>query len=175
MFWQLLTSLGEFSEGGEGEEVRRDRLVAGLVGEMNEDRKLIVRKVSLSHSSPPHLFVNTLFSMFEWQTRYHTFISVCLHSMPSYFLCMFFIFQCGHISPCSGVSIPSCFHTVMSSYRHVSIHRYSRNSTQLKMGWWLRPAYNASTDKTAAKWRGCGLTTPTKHLYILPSRASTMP
>ena len=65
MFWQLLTSLGEFSEGGEGEEVRRDRLVAGLVGEMNEDRKLIVRKVSLSHSSPPHLFVNTLFSMFE--------------------------------------------------------------------------------------------------------------
>ena len=52
-FWRYLTTLGEFCEGGggggreeEGERVRSDRLVAGLVGEMNEDRKAIVRKVS---------------------------------------------------------------------------------------------------------------------------------
>ena len=43
--------MGEFSATGEGvkegrgEDVRTDRCVAGLVGEMNEDRKAIVRKV----------------------------------------------------------------------------------------------------------------------------------
>ena len=43
--------MGEFGatgdsvrEGG-GEGVRTDRCIAGLVGEMNEDRKAIVRKV----------------------------------------------------------------------------------------------------------------------------------
>lgn len=31
---------------GRGEDVRGDRCVAGLVGEMNEERKALVRKVS---------------------------------------------------------------------------------------------------------------------------------
>ena len=49
----MLTSLEEFGAGcddvrgeGGGEEVRGDRCVAGLVGEMNEERKSLVRKVS---------------------------------------------------------------------------------------------------------------------------------
>ena len=52
--WQLLSGLGEFGGGGEGvreggggdgEGVTTDRCIAGLVGEMNEERKAIVRKV----------------------------------------------------------------------------------------------------------------------------------
>ena len=50
--WRLLTCLEEFAgcdgvrgEGG-GENVRGDRCVAGLVGEMNEERKALVRKVN---------------------------------------------------------------------------------------------------------------------------------
>ena len=51
--WRLLTCLEEFGAGcdgvrgeGGGEDVRGDRCVAGLVGEMNEERKALVRKVS---------------------------------------------------------------------------------------------------------------------------------
>ena len=48
----MLIVLGEFGAGsegvreGEGEGVWCDRWVTGLVGEMDEDRKAIVRKVS---------------------------------------------------------------------------------------------------------------------------------
>ena len=55
--WRLLASLGEFGEGGEGEGVRSDRLIAGLVGEMNEERKSVVRKVSTP--TPSHYWFQT--------------------------------------------------------------------------------------------------------------------
>ena len=38
-------------EGG-GEGVRTDRCIAGLAGEMNEERKAIVRKVGSTHAMP---------------------------------------------------------------------------------------------------------------------------
>ena len=48
--WQLLSGLGEFG-GGDG--VSADRCIAGLVGEMNEERKAIVRKVRNLSCLPP--------------------------------------------------------------------------------------------------------------------------
>ena len=71
--WQLLSGLGEFGGGGEGvreggggggegvreggggdgEGVSTDRCIAGLVGEMNEERKAIVRKVRNLSCLPP--------------------------------------------------------------------------------------------------------------------------
>ena len=43
--------------GGDGEGVSADRCIAGLVGEMNEERKAIVRKVRKSNGQEPQVRV----------------------------------------------------------------------------------------------------------------------
>ena len=139
--------------------MRRDRLVAGLVGEMNEDRKLIVRKVSLSHSSPPHLFVHTMFSSLV--DIYHTYLHICMSSFHALIHISFVFFSYFNVVtylhvpefPYRHVSIPSCLHTQVFQkldtakdglVTRTSIQRFYRQDSREMEGVWFDHAHKTS-------------------------------
>jgi hypothetical protein len=66
---------------------------------------------------------------------------------------MFFVFECGHISPCSGVSIPSCLHTQVFQkldtakdglVTQTSIQRFYRQDSSEMEGVWFDHTHRTS-------------------------------